>query len=142
MKTQSIRAQDARINIRVDRELKREAEDIFEKIGLNISDGINVYLRRVVADKGIPFPLTISRARQIGEDAAEIEASFGRAVKSAIIRKQASGLPVARFDADTKRPYLEYPDGRRKYELGAVEIREVTRKSSGIDNAVRYLHGV
>ena len=25
------------------------------------------------------------------------------------------GLPVARYDPDTKRAYLEYPDGRREY---------------------------
>ena len=25
------------------------------------------------------------------------------------------GLPVARYDAETKRAYLEYPDGRREY---------------------------
>jgi addiction module RelB/DinJ family antitoxin len=111
--------QTARINIRIDADLKSEAEDIFEKIGLNLSDGINVYLRRVVADKGIPFPLTASRAQQIGEEAAGSEAAFGQAVKSAIARKQAAGLPVARYDAVKKRPYFEYPDGRREYTLEA-----------------------
>ncbi|GHV73457.1 hypothetical protein AGMMS49940_07590 [Spirochaetia bacterium] len=118
MQIKGVKTQNSRINIRVDDELKRKAEDVFEKIGLNISDGINIYLRRVVADKGIPFPLTISRAQEIGEEAAEMEAAFGKAVWSAIAHKHAAGLPVARFDADTERPYLEYPDGRKDYELG------------------------
>ncbi|GHU27435.1 hypothetical protein FACS1894172_02780 [Spirochaetia bacterium] len=112
--------QDARINIHVDGELKRNAEDIFEKIGLNMSDGINIYLRRVVADKGIPFSLTlseVSRAVQIGEEAAEMEVAFKQAVKLAIAHTQARSLPIARFDVNTKRPYWEYPDGRKEYTL-------------------------
>jgi addiction module RelB/DinJ family antitoxin len=117
MSTQSASVQGARINIRVNRDIKREAESVFEKIGLNLSDGINIYLRRVVADKGIPFPLTITREQEIGEEAAAIEASFRQSVKSAIERKQTSGLPVARFDAELERPYLEYPDGRKEYSI-------------------------
>ncbi len=29
--------------------------------------------------------------------------------------RKIKGLPVARYDAETKRAYLEYPDGRREY---------------------------
>jgi DNA-damage-inducible protein J len=119
MKTQSVKTQGSRINLRVDTELKHDAEDVFAKIGLNMSDGINVYLRRVVADQGIPFSLTVSRAQIIGDEAAEMEGDFRQAVTAAVARKQANGLPVARFDADANRPYLEYPDGRREYELEA-----------------------
>lgn len=29
--------------------------------------------------------------------------------------RKIKGLPVARYDKETKRAYLEYPDGRREY---------------------------
>ena len=29
--------------------------------------------------------------------------------------RRIKGLPVARYDAENKRAYLEYPDGRREY---------------------------
>ena len=29
--------------------------------------------------------------------------------------RKIKGLPVARYDEETKRAYLEYPDGRREY---------------------------
>lgn len=29
--------------------------------------------------------------------------------------RKIKGLPVARYDSETKRAYLEYPDGRREY---------------------------
>jgi addiction module RelB/DinJ family antitoxin len=117
MSTQNAVTQGARINIRVNGDLKREAENVFEKIGLNLSDGINIFLRKVVADKGIPFPLTVTREQLIGQDAAAIEASFRQSVNEAINETWAKGLPVARYDAELKCPYFEYPDGRKEYTL-------------------------
>ena len=29
--------------------------------------------------------------------------------------RKIKGLPVARYDVESKRAYLEYPDGRREY---------------------------
>lgn len=29
--------------------------------------------------------------------------------------RRIKGLPVAKYDSETKRAYLEYPDGRREY---------------------------
>ncbi len=46
--------------------------------------------------------------------AAETRA-FRTAVEKAIRTNQANGHPIARYDALKRRPYLEYPDGRREY---------------------------
>ena len=32
--------------------------------------------------------------------------------------RRIKGLPVAKYDDETKRAYLEYPDGRREYVGG------------------------
>jgi DNA-damage-inducible protein J len=79
---------ESRINIRVDSDVKKNAEYIFDRLGLNLSDGINIYLRRVVADNGVPFPLKLVRSETIGREAAAMEATFTNAVRETIERKQ------------------------------------------------------
>ena len=37
------------------------------------------------------------------------------AVKAALHRAKVCKKPVARYDMDTKRAYIEYPNGERKY---------------------------
>jgi DNA-damage-inducible protein J len=43
------------VRARVDQQLKSEVEKIFEEIGLNTSQAINIFLKRVVMERGIPF---------------------------------------------------------------------------------------
>jgi addiction module RelB/DinJ family antitoxin len=120
---------DTRINIRIDSKVKKDAELIFGMIGLNLSEGINIYLRRVVADKGIPFPLKLTAAEVIGDEAAAMESAFAQAIQEAIDYKREKGLPVARYDKDEERAYLEYPDGRKEYGItGKGEFRDVITK--------------
>lgn len=45
------------INIRVDDDLKREAEDLFGYLGLTMSSAITMFLRSAVNNDGIPFEL-------------------------------------------------------------------------------------
>ena len=48
---------DSYIQFKVDPALKAEAQQIAEDIGMSLSTLISVYLKRVVADRAIPFPL-------------------------------------------------------------------------------------
>ncbi|MBQ6668605.1 MAG: type II toxin-antitoxin system RelB/DinJ family antitoxin [Deltaproteobacteria bacterium] len=43
------------INIRLDTDLKREAEDLFSVLGLNMTSAISMFLRQAVRDQAIPF---------------------------------------------------------------------------------------
>ena len=45
------------INIRVDDELKRQSELIFDSLGLNMTTATTAFLKQVVRCHGIPFPL-------------------------------------------------------------------------------------
>lgn len=49
----------ANVNIRVDDELKKQAETIFSELGLSLSTATNVFYRQVVRSGGIPFDLKI-----------------------------------------------------------------------------------
>lgn len=47
----------ANINIRVDDALKRDAETVFENLGISLSAATTMFLRQVVRHNGIPFEL-------------------------------------------------------------------------------------
>ena len=106
---------DSRLNVRVDEDAKASANEVFKKLGMNMSTGINIYLRTVASKQGIPFPLTLSREDSIGVTAAQAEEQAIIAAKSAISATKERGNPVALFDAKMNRPYYEYPDGHREY---------------------------
>lgn len=48
----------AQISLRVDDDVKRDAERTLEDIGLNMSTAINIFLKTVVRENRIPFALT------------------------------------------------------------------------------------
>jgi len=49
------------VNVRTDVATKREAQKVFQRMGLDLSSGINLYLTRVVQDKALPFtPRTVN----------------------------------------------------------------------------------
>ena len=47
------------INIRVNDEVKKEAETIFKSLGLNMSVAINLFLKKCINENGMPFDLKI-----------------------------------------------------------------------------------
>ena len=60
-------ANTTNLNIRVDTELKRQAEAIFNELGLNLSSAMNIFLRQAVRYRGIPFELRLGDEPLMGE---------------------------------------------------------------------------
>ena len=46
------------VSIRIDRDIKKKAEELFSDLGMNLSTGINIFLRKAVRVGGIPFEVT------------------------------------------------------------------------------------
>lgn len=65
------------ISFRVDRDLKKQADELFKKLGLNTSVALNMFLAQSVREQSIPFipSLEIPNARLISalEEADAIE---------------------------------------------------------------------
>ncbi|MDR1905785.1 MAG: type II toxin-antitoxin system RelB/DinJ family antitoxin [Clostridiales bacterium] len=47
------------LHIRVKQNVKEEAEEIFEQIGLTSAQAINIFLNKVINTNGIPFDLKV-----------------------------------------------------------------------------------
>jgi DNA-damage-inducible protein J len=45
------------LSVRVNRELKENAEVLFGELGMNLTTALNVFLRQAVRQGGIPFPV-------------------------------------------------------------------------------------
>ena len=45
------------INIRVDNEIKKQASELFNSLGLNMSTAINMFLNKCINENGIPFEI-------------------------------------------------------------------------------------
>ncbi|HEX2943511.1 MAG TPA: type II toxin-antitoxin system RelB/DinJ family antitoxin [Rhodopila sp.] len=50
------------LHVRVEEETKRQAAAALEAMGLSISEAVRVFLRRVAADKAIPFAIKVPNA--------------------------------------------------------------------------------
>ena len=50
------------IHVRIDEKTKKEAAETLEDMGLSVSDAVRVFLKRVVADKQLPFKLKVPNA--------------------------------------------------------------------------------
>ena len=47
------------IQIRTDAQVKAAADSIFNKLGITMSDGINIFLRQVNLHRGFPFEIKL-----------------------------------------------------------------------------------
>lgn len=48
------------LNIRVNKDLKKQSDVILSLLGLNTSTAVNIFLNAVVRNNGIPFSLTLN----------------------------------------------------------------------------------
>lgn len=46
------------LNVKIDDKLKKEATNVLNDLGLNMSSAINVFLTQVVKEQGIPFEIS------------------------------------------------------------------------------------
>ncbi len=52
------------IRISVPTDVKDEANDILNKLGLSMSTAINVFLRKVILERGIPFGINKPKVKK------------------------------------------------------------------------------
>ena len=47
------------ISIRMDKALKKEADELFNEMGMNISTAFNIFVRQAIRDRAFPFSITL-----------------------------------------------------------------------------------
>jgi DNA-damage-inducible protein J len=95
------------LTIRIDEDLKKEAESLFNKIGLNMSSAINIFFRQAIGAGAIPFELKAYDDYQLKIKRSMRQADEGRLITFTI--DELEGLED--MDTDKARAFL---DARRK----------------------------
>ena len=80
------------LTIRIDEEIKREAESLFQKIGLNTSSAINIFFRQAIREQSIPFELKPYDDYYSGSRLERILHSIEQAERGEIITKTLAEL--------------------------------------------------
>jgi len=107
---------DISVTIRVDKNLKENADFLFQRLGLNMSVAFNMFLRKAVSEDGMPFPVSgKTTGFGHGMTASYVTSAFNETIENDIRANQQKGFPIARYDADKNQAYLEYTDGKREY---------------------------
>ena len=47
----------AQVNFRIDDNVKQEADELFDNLGVSLSAAITIFLKRSIARRGFPFPI-------------------------------------------------------------------------------------
>ena len=58
-------AKTANVFTRVDPEIKEQAENILNQLGIPMSNAVGMFLRQVVLQKGIPFEMKLPAAKPL-----------------------------------------------------------------------------
>ena len=68
------------MSIRIDSELKAQAEEILSQLGMNMTGTINMFLHQIVRDRAVPLSLSLSSEQSLYADLlrAKTERSQGK----------------------------------------------------------------
>jgi DNA-damage-inducible protein J len=76
---------NATIQIRTDASVKAQADSIFRQMGMTLSQGLNIFLRQVVVDKGMPFQPKLTET--VTSISPQTTAEIGQINRAEITRK-------------------------------------------------------
>ena len=62
---------NANVNVRIQENIKQQAEQILETIGITRATAIDMFYRQIILNKGIPFSLTIPKSLLAQDDMNE-----------------------------------------------------------------------
>lgn len=82
-----MKTKKATIQVRIDEDVKSQAVEVLNDLGMDASTAINVFLRQVIAENGLPFQPTKARFNEVTLKAIEESDAL---VKSGLSNRQKS----------------------------------------------------
>ena len=100
-------ARTSNIYVRVEPEIKEQAENVLEQLGISMSNAISVFLRQIVLQKGIPFEMKLPDRKPV----------------------DMSMLSEEEFNTEIEKGLADIRDGR---VISAQSVAEKMRREYGI----------
>ena len=60
-------------SIRLDREVKEQAQQVFNHLGMDMTTAINIFLRQAIQYQGLPFDVKIDENRKLLQVVTDVE---------------------------------------------------------------------
>jgi DNA-damage-inducible protein J len=86
------------LTIRIDENIKQEADILFNRIGLNMSSAINVFFRQAIREQAIPFELRPYDDYYSGARMERIAHSMAQAERGETVTRSMAELEVMERD--------------------------------------------
>ncbi|EGD28606.1 MULTISPECIES: type II toxin-antitoxin system RelB/DinJ family antitoxin [Streptococcus] len=61
------------MSIRLDSEVKEQAQQVFNSLGMDMTTAINIFLRQAIQYQGLPFDVRLDESRKLMEVLADLE---------------------------------------------------------------------
>lgn len=53
------------LNIRIDKDIKEQAESIFNELGINMTTAVNIFMRAAIREHAMPFELKLDVPNEV-----------------------------------------------------------------------------
>ena len=100
-------ARTANVFARVEPELKEQAEDILQQLGIPMSNAVGMFLKQIVLQKGIPFEMKLPRTEPLQYQSLTKE-QFDAEIEKGIADIKAGRVYSARHDIREIYQYIAY----------------------------------
>jgi addiction module RelB/DinJ family antitoxin len=119
----------ARIEINVDDLTLQEAESILHSLGMNIEMAVNIYLRRIILEKGLPMAMNTPTSNHIEPDHymdsdESFDYDFGHAPRS-------NNKITPNMVEEVWRSFLRYLEGSGEISALSTEVARKTGMNRG-----------
>ena len=99
-------ARTANVFARVEPELKEQAEDILQQLGIPMSNAVGMFLKQIVLQKGIPFEMKLPRTEPLQYQSLTKE-QFDAEIEKGIADIKAGRVYSAdEVEAEMKRDFI------------------------------------
>lgn len=61
------------MSIRLDSEVKEQAQQVFNSLGMDMTTAINIFLRQAIQYQGLPFDVRLDESQKLVEVLADLE---------------------------------------------------------------------
>lgn len=98
------------LNIRIDRNLKSEADKLFNEMGMNLSTAVNVFIRQAVQERAIPFRISRSASNAGTADRIEQRRKAMQEIRDLLIDVDTGSIDLAQMQAERRATKFECND--------------------------------
>lgn len=118
----------AKIEIQIDDGILTEAEKVLYSLGMDVEMAVNIYMRRIALEKGLPMTMTGTASKRIKQDAAE---DFDESFDDARVPARSNNRITTEMVDEVWKAFLMYLGGSGEINPLSVEVAAKTGMNRG-----------